>query len=157
MRNSPLANSSLDPSVVNAAATCLPHDPALIRLAPLKIVMLLVVLFCARLFAQSEELVWMKAPDGRAYTTICPAERCEIHETTYALDLVDPQYVHDRKTERKTFCMTKALKSAACSLAFRREVSIQSLLLPGRLVSQAGDMRAMIHAQAEQPIDAIKK
>jgi hypothetical protein len=126
------------------------------RLITLAAVMLL-VLSCAHLFAQSQKLVSMTAPNGRLYTTICVAERCEIHEAAYAVDLADPQYVHDRKQERKTFCKAKALKHATCSLAFRREETIQSLLRADSIVSTAGDMRAMTRKQAEQLIDEINK
>jgi hypothetical protein len=54
------------------------------RLTTLPALMLL-VLFCARLFAQSAKLVSMTAPNGRLYTTICVAERCEIQEAAYAV------------------------------------------------------------------------
>jgi hypothetical protein len=118
---------------------------------------MLLVLFCARLFAQSEKVVSMTAPDGRAYTTICTVKHCEIHEAAYALDLVDPHYVHDRKQERKTFCKAKVLKYAACSLAFGREEAVQSLLRADWLVSEVGDMPAMTREQAEQLIDEINK
>ena len=120
-------------------------------------VMVLVVLFCTRLFAQSEKLVWLTMPNGRAYSTTCIAEHCEIHEAAYAVDLVDPQYIHDRKQERKTFCKVKGLKYSACSLAFQREETIQSLLRADWLVSKAGDMPAMTREQAEQLIDEIQK
>lgn len=123
-----------------------------------KLLTLTAVLFCGRLlFAQSEKLVSMTAPNGRVYTTICVAERCEVHEAAYAADLVDPQYVHDRKQERRAFCNAKGLKHSACSLAFRREVSIQGLLRADQLISQAGNMRAMTRTQAEQLIDEINK
>lgn len=102
MRNNSLADSSLDLPAVNAAVTPLPHDTALIRPVSLKVVMLLVICFCTR--RQSEKLVSMTAPNRRLYTTICIAVRCEIHKAAYAVDLVDPQYAHDRKQERKTFC-----------------------------------------------------
>jgi hypothetical protein len=118
---------------------------------------MLLVLFCARLFAQSEKVVSMTAPDGRAFTTICTGEHCEIQEAAYALDLVDPQYVHDRKQERKAFCKEKGLRYSACSLAFRREETIQNLLRADQLVSQAGNMSAMTREQAEQLIDEISK
>jgi hypothetical protein len=118
MRNNPLANSSLDLSAVNAAVTPLPHDTALIQPVSLKVVMLLVICFCTRAYPQSERLVSMTAPNSRLYTTICITERCEIHKAAYAVDLVDPQYAHDRKQERKTFCKVKGLKYSACSLAF---------------------------------------
>lgn len=120
-------------------------------------VMLLVVLFGIRLLAQSEKLVSMKAPDGRTYTTTCTADHCEIQEARDSIDLVDPQYIHDRKKERKSFCKTKRLKYAACSLAFQREETVQSLLRADRLVSQAGGMCAMTRDQAEQLVDEIKK
>jgi hypothetical protein len=99
----------------------------------------------------------MKAPNGHDYTTICIAGHCEIQETAYGIDLVDPQYVHDSKQERKSFCKAKHLKNAACSLAFRREEMIQSLLRADWIVSNAGDMPAMTREQADQLIDGIKK
>jgi hypothetical protein len=49
------------------------------------------------------------------------------------------------------------LKYAACSLAFRREEAVQSLLRADWTVSKAGDMRAMTREQAEQLIDEINK
>lgn len=132
-------------------------NPARILQVSLKAAMLLMVLFCARLFAQSEKLVWMKAPDGRAYTTICTAEHCEIQQAAPALDLVDPEYVHDRKQERKTFCKSQRLKHQACSLSFRREETIQTLLRSDWIVSEAGDMSTMTRKQAEELVDRIKK
>jgi hypothetical protein len=119
--------------------------------------MLLVILFGTRLFAQSEKLVSVKAPDGRTYTTICTGDHCKIQETRYAIDLVDPQYIHDRKKERKSFCKAKRLKYAACSLAFQREEAVQTLLRADWIVSKAGDMPEMTREQAEQLIDEIKK
>ena len=119
--------------------------------------MLLVILFGTRLFTQSQKLVSMKAPNGRTYTTICTVDHCEIHEAAYAVDLVDPEYIHDQKKERKTFCKEKGLRHSACSLAFRREETIQSLLRADRLISQAGHMSAMPRRQAEQLVDEINK
>lgn len=119
--------------------------------------LLLVILFGIRLFAQSEKLVSIKAPNGRTYTTICTAEHCDIQEVRDSIDLVDPQYIHDRKKERKSFCKAKRLKYAACSLAFQREETVQSLLRADWIVSKAGDMPAMTRDQAEQLIDGISK
>jgi hypothetical protein len=118
--------------------------------------MLLVILFGTRLFAQSEKLVSVKAPDGRTYTTICTGDYCEIQETRFAIDLVDPQYVHDRKKERKNFCKAKRLKYRACSLGFQREETIQGLLLADGIVSTAGGMSPMTRRQAEQLVDEIQ-
>ena len=59
--------------------------------------------------------------------------------------------------KRKSFCRVKGLKYSACSLAFRREETIQTLLRADRLVSQAGGMGAMTRDQAEQLIDEINK
>lgn len=119
--------------------------------------MLFVILLCPRVFAQSQKLVWMIAPNGRTYTTTCTVQHCEIHEVAYAVDLVDPHYVHDRKQERKSFCKAEALKNAACSQAFRREETIQELLYADGIVSKAGNMPAMSREQAEQLIDEINK
>src|ERR1700691_3884295 len=74
-------------------------------------------------------------------------------ETSYAVDLVDPQYVHDQRQERKRFCQAKGLKHSACSLSFRREETIQSLLRADSIVSKAGDLPAMTREQAEQLVD----
>jgi hypothetical protein len=153
MRRNPIAGSSLDPGSVDSAVTLAPQNPALIRLVSLRVVMLSVIVLCARLFAQSEKLVWITAPNGRAYTTNCTVQHCEIHEAAYAVDLVDPRYVHDRKQERKSFCKAKALKYGACSQAFRREETIQRLLYADGIVSKAGDMPTMTRDQAEQLID----
>jgi hypothetical protein len=152
-----IPDSSLHLSAVNAAVTALLRDAALIRAVSLRVAMLFVILFCTPLFAQSEKLMSITAPNGRAYTTICVAERCEIHEAAYAVDLVDPQYVHDRRQERKSFCKASNLKRAACSSAFRREETIQSLLRADGIVSKAGNMPAMSREQAEQLVDEIKK
>ena len=119
--------------------------------------MLLVILFGTRLSAQSEKLVSMKAPNGRTYTTTCTADHCEIQEAHNSIDLVDPQYIHDRKKERKSFCKAKRLKYAACSLAFQREETVQTLLRADWIVSKAGEMPAMTRDQAEQLVDEIKK
>ena len=121
------------------------------------LVSMLSVLSCAHLFAQSEKLVSMKAPDGRTYTTICTAKNCKIQEASYAVDLVDPQYIHDQQQERKTLCQAKGLKHAACSLSFRREETIQSLLRADSIVSKAGDLLAMTRKQAEQLVDGITR
>jgi hypothetical protein len=158
MSESPIADSSLNPGHLDfRTVTPPPHNPALARLVSLSVVMLLVGLFYTPLFAQSEKLVWMKAANGRVYTTTCTAEHCEIREAAYAVDLVDPQYVHDRRQERKTFCKVKALKHAACYQAFSREETIQRLLYADRIVSNASDMSAMSREQAEQLIDEINK
>ena len=118
---------------------------------------MLFVISCAHLFAQSEKLVWMKAPDGRTYKTICTAKGCDIKEASYEVDLADPQYVHDRNKERKTFCQATSLKGAACSRSFRREETIQGLLRADWIVSKAGDLPAMTREQAEQLVDGIKR
>jgi hypothetical protein len=157
MKSSPLANSSLDLGTVNATVTPLPHDPARIRPVSLKVAMLLVVLFGTRLFAQSEKLVWLITPNGRAYTTICTDGHCGIKEVPYSIDLVDPQYVHDEHKERKTFCKANNFKRPACSKAFRRELAIQRLLQADRVVSSAGGMSAMSREQAEQLVEGIKQ
>lgn len=141
MRYSPINNS------LNPARSCQ---------ASLKVAMLLTVLFCARLFAQSEKLIWMKAPNGRAYTTICTAEHCTIQEAAYSVDLVNPQYVHDQKKERKTFCKAKGFKRSACSTAFLQELTIQRLLQADWVVSSAGAMPAMTRRQAERLVDEIQ-
>lgn len=99
----------------------------------------------------------MKAPNGRAYTTTCTSDHCEIREVARALDLADPQYVHDRKQERKVFCKTQQLKHKACSLAFRREETIQNLLLADGIVSTAGAMPTMTRRQAERLVDEIQE
>jgi hypothetical protein len=119
--------------------------------------LLLTVFLFPHLFAQSEKLVWLKAPNGRAYTTTCTSNHCEIQETAHALDLADPQYVHDRNQERKVFCKAQQLKHKACSLAFRREEMIQNLLLADGIVSRAGAMPTMTRRQAELLVDDIQE
>jgi hypothetical protein len=119
--------------------------------------MLLVILLGTRVFAQSQKLVWMIAPNGRTYTTTCTVQHCEIHEAAYAVDLVDPHYAHDRRQERKSFCKAEALKNAACSHAFRREETIQELLYADGIVSKAADMSGMSREQAEELIDETNK
>lgn len=52
--------------------------------------LLLTVLLCPHLSAQSKKVVWLKAPNGRTYKTICTAGHCDVEEATHDINLVDP-------------------------------------------------------------------